>query len=1238
MAGNDGVGAHQQDLIDDEEIRTAENDRLAHEQIATQLAELAIAVPTQSNIALYGSWGSGKSSVANLLRAKLALQERGRWGRQSAPTVRFARFDAFKYAETPLRRNFITAVAKELEIFDDRFHDGLYAAKTSTKIDLKRRELVGVVTVFAVVLSAVIGAGVVAAAILAALRDGGWRHNFTTLADQFALAGLLPATLLTALVSLASKPFQVERKSERPDSDEQFEKLFNDLVDCSGAARLVVFIDELDRCSATTVTTTLDTIRTFFRARNCVFIVAADRRVLEQALTRAEGTQQTPADTLNPYYSTGSAYLDKVFQYQLSLPPLLPHRITRFALDLVETRGGLWSQLNLAYVVSVLVPTHVTSPRRVKHLLNTFALTYRTAHDRHQQKLLAEDPRANAAAIAKLVCLSVEFPLFARDLELDARLPEYVLLLAENTDVDKPDGVTATAWRVARTYASGVAAPAVVITAESDAPADGQNLSAGSEAVPAEVAVTQAHTKQLIDYLTRTRAITGPSRDLVFLHSPGTAFGLDSELAQVIEHAADNGRVRDIADRISALTDAQQRAALTLLVHQITTGIGVGATNAARTLLMLIGADPALPSGAVADAACAAVDHAITATPGLLDDDTAAAAWSLATQGSESESLVLRRRILATVVADNWEHSALFILSNPGPAVSTDRYALGTIVAAEILSDRAVQAIQHLDALDDELLRRVLAVSTVSLQSGLRDDLTAWDTWQKTASETRGEQPFDPGPSIRGLAGLTHARAQTSVDVCHDVWSLLLGCDAQLARNAVEQSLTGVVATSDFDLIKLLLDAAHRRRVDLRPTWYSAIDPAGIGDGHGSQLRANLTVLWTDTAGTAPAATHDIDAALTALTPLIAAVTDASVFDLTDTVAASVASPLTDAAQAAHRSELLDRTAPFVAIAAVDLERLGGTLIPAITSALHQPWPAGTGETDFHALVDGPANSVIAALAVADDDHTEQLTDLALAVMNCSWLTEPRRTATVLAVIDTARIASDHHLELPSAARIADLLHTYGTDAGDACERWLLVLRPPFTDVDLVLDTLIGSALLTADLAAAITNVRSDWDSEDKLKLLTKHLAAHDQPMQSPAELEAIGLGHCDDTATANLLIDRFTACTHTTQRRTVTQLWKAARIVEDRARARLFEDLIFVLLRLDNKGTPVKTHVDLALDTLGALGAPVPKALKTPLKNALEAALIDTKQAAKAQPILRSLGYTPRQTGFLSRRTRIDE
>jgi hypothetical protein len=638
------------DLVDDREVADVSGDQLSHAQIANQLGELVRTVPAPSNVALYGPWGSGKSGIGNLLREAIDKRE----------DVRFARFDAFKYAETPLRRNFVSAVATELGVRDDAFHDALYTGHTRTDVKVPSSKIVKILMVFAALtlgLSTIL-VGVVA--LIALFQNGPYSSDFSNLCRTAVNAGLLPAALLSALITLANKTMQVDRSTSKPDSDEQFERIFKQLVERLRAKRLVIFVDELDRCAAEEVVATLDAIRTFLGVARCVFVIAADQRVLEESLTQA-ARQETPADEVNPYYSTGSAYLDKVFQYQVSLPPLLSQRITRFAADLVKDRGGLWSEINSDYVVSVLVPTHVASPRRVKHLLNTFALTYRLAQERHRRGLLAENPSENAASVARLVCLRVEFPLFARDLEIDARLPDMVLHVVADQEATFDSSFPDQAVQRAKAYGNAGATPASLIADVED-----------GEGADKPSRVGMQSNRQLLDYLRRTKTVPGPSRDLVFMHSTGTAFGLDGQTALAIEAAAENSDPDAVARRLDGATPETREGIVQLLNHLIRTGIGLGGPNAARTLLGVFGADDTLPVGSIADSTSEMIAVFAENDPDLLDE-TIDAAWRLAGRGSEAGALKLRGVILTKADASDHSLDTSFVLRNPGPALAGDR-------------------------------------------------------------------------------------------------------------------------------------------------------------------------------------------------------------------------------------------------------------------------------------------------------------------------------------------------------------------------------------------------------------------------------------------------------------------------------------------------------------------------------------------------------------------------------------
>lgn len=124
-----------------------------------------------------------------------------------------------------------------------------------------------------------------------------------------------------------------------------------------------------------------------------------------------------PAQASSPYYRTSGEYLDKIFQFQMSLPPQPPHTFRRYALSLVVERGGVWEALRahraglLDRVVTVLSPMHLASPRRTKVLLNDFAVNARVYES------LGFDWLDRAEEIAVLTVLQTEFPNLMADIE-----------------------------------------------------------------------------------------------------------------------------------------------------------------------------------------------------------------------------------------------------------------------------------------------------------------------------------------------------------------------------------------------------------------------------------------------------------------------------------------------------------------------------------------------------------------------------------------------------------------------------------------------------------------------------------------------------------------------------------------------------------------------------------------------------------------------------------------------------
>lgn len=411
------------EFIDDRSIEEKADDRFRHEDVVAELAHLVDSRAAQTNIALFAPWGSGKTGISKLLRSRLEDKKKGH---------RYVYFDAFKHRDTSLRRSFLRTVATGLDE-DPADIDALSKEEITQELGTSdwKRVAKFVTGALAVAIVLMILLSLALAWIRPEAPKETYGESFVTMFTRLSGVATLVAALIGVVVSGLLGGVTATRKQTPLSEDDEFEDAFGKMA--KKAKRLVIFIDELDRCAADEVVETLETMRVFLDVPNCIFIAAADRQALEAALRR-KARQETPADEVHPYFSSAGAYVDKIFQFQIALPPLRWTDTGEFAENLVKNRGGLWKELRerdeMQDVLTALIPTHVTSPRRVKVLLNSYVIAHRLAERRASAEEMA-DLSGRAAALAQLVCLGAEFPLFADELERFPELPAAALAVAE---------------------------------------------------------------------------------------------------------------------------------------------------------------------------------------------------------------------------------------------------------------------------------------------------------------------------------------------------------------------------------------------------------------------------------------------------------------------------------------------------------------------------------------------------------------------------------------------------------------------------------------------------------------------------------------------------------------------------------------------------------------------------------------------------------------------------------------
>jgi predicted KAP-like P-loop ATPase len=249
-------------------------------------------------VGVHGDWGAGKSSILEMIEAGLG-------GSGDVLCLKFNgwRFQGFEDAKIALIEGIVTglvekrpALQKAAALVKDVFRriDWLKVAKHAGGL---------AVTAFT---------GIPTPDQLHAILGG----LQTIWAD--------PATLATkenldAVIGNVKGIMKDEVESKHvPKEIDEFRKAFDQLLKEAGIARLVVLIDDLDRCLPDTAIETLEAIRLFVLTDRTAFVVAADEAMIEDAVRKH--FPDLP-DTTGPR-DYARNYLEKLIQVPFRIPAL----------------------------------------------------------------------------------------------------------------------------------------------------------------------------------------------------------------------------------------------------------------------------------------------------------------------------------------------------------------------------------------------------------------------------------------------------------------------------------------------------------------------------------------------------------------------------------------------------------------------------------------------------------------------------------------------------------------------------------------------------------------------------------------------------------------------------------------------------------------------------------------------------------------------------------------------------
>jgi len=310
----------------DKEIREPKEDSLDFKWFAYTLRRVILSAETPITIGVYGEWGAGKTSVMWMTKESLKEEAITIW------------FNAWKYDKVyDLRVALIQTILKEIA------KDKNLAEK---------------------------------------VQDFAKKVNWLSIAK-----------IATSFV-LGSPTVSIEdflKQDEMISVISEFDNKFNELVKkyTKGKA-LVVFIDDLDRCLPEKSIDILEAIKLFLDAEGCVFVIGANKRVIEEGIkVRYKGM---------PF--EGTDYMEKIVQIPFNLPELSEEDAQGFIEKIAPQEIKEYKEI-MAKIGG--------NPRRIKRVINKFIL----------QSTLAEETtkfKVDRRILAKLSVIELRWGKFYGDL------------------------------------------------------------------------------------------------------------------------------------------------------------------------------------------------------------------------------------------------------------------------------------------------------------------------------------------------------------------------------------------------------------------------------------------------------------------------------------------------------------------------------------------------------------------------------------------------------------------------------------------------------------------------------------------------------------------------------------------------------------------------------------------------------------------------------------------------------
>jgi formylglycine-generating enzyme required for sulfatase activity len=363
-----------------------DTDALDFKPYVETLVDVCKTASTPLTIGVFGTWGSGKTSLMRMVQKGLPDNFTVAW------------FDAWKYdKEESLWRAFLLCILTALK--KSAKGKGEPTEEFEKMETLLYRELeiekVGGVTIDLAKLGGKVAQGL--AQLSLSFIPG--ISTLTKLVEELQ-SGAASSATDEALGAIQRERTKIYIEHVR--FLEQFHGKFTDLIEQHILPnRLVVFVDDLDRCLPEKAIEVLEAIKLFVDAPGCVFMLGLDQDIIARGIEMKyrELGENKDAEGKGQFTIQGIRYLEKIIQLPFYILPADRS-------DMGDFVQGLTADWPHAECPKVFAAGLGDNPRQIKRTVNVFLMLWNLAEKR-QERLLG---RIKPIRLAKVVAIQSVYP------------------------------------------------------------------------------------------------------------------------------------------------------------------------------------------------------------------------------------------------------------------------------------------------------------------------------------------------------------------------------------------------------------------------------------------------------------------------------------------------------------------------------------------------------------------------------------------------------------------------------------------------------------------------------------------------------------------------------------------------------------------------------------------------------------------------------------------------------------